>query len=211
MVTAPVPDATVDPEDMPLPTLLRMLVVTVLWAAASVPAVAWADDPQGAWPLDPVPVVVAPFDPPSSAFGAGHRGVDLAARPGAWVRAALPGRVSFAGVIAGRGVVVVDHGATRTTYEPVAAIAHVGDVVGTGQVLGLLEVAGSHCAPAACLHWGWIRGSTYLDPLRLVGGAPVIRLLPWSGPPVGTPGRSIEPLGWASLLTRWFQALGCAC
>ena len=34
-----------------------------------------------------------------------------------------------------------------------------------------------HCLPRACLHWGWLRGETYLDPLRLVGGGPV-RLLP---------------------------------
>ena len=197
MVTAPVPDATVDPEDMPLPTLLRMLVVTVLWAAASVPAVAWADDPQGAWPLDPVPVVVAPFDPPSSAFGAGHRGVDLGARPGAWVRAALPGRVSFAGVIAGRGVVVVDHGATRTTYEPVAAIAHVGDAVGTGQVLGCSRSRG-HTVPRrrACTGAGsgarptWIRCGWSAVP-RTSGccpgparrWAPRVRASdPWAGP-----------------------------
>ena len=41
-------------------------------------------------------------------------------------RSALAGRVSFAGRIAGRGVVVVGHGATRTTYEPVAAEVSVG-------------------------------------------------------------------------------------
>ena len=36
---------------------------------------------------------------------------------------------------------------------------------------------GSHCPPQACLHWGWLRGTTYLDPLLLVGAGPV-RLLP---------------------------------
>ncbi|WP_278260217.1 hypothetical protein [Nocardioides convexus] len=116
----------------------------------------------------------------------------------------MPGRVTFAGRIAGRGVVVVGHGETRTTYEPVAAVVHVGDVLVGGAVIGTLEVVGSHCFPRACLHWGWIRGETYLDPLLLVGGGPV-RLLPlWrDGPPArsappaprGTAGPALTPAG----------------
>jgi murein DD-endopeptidase MepM/ murein hydrolase activator NlpD len=53
-------------------------------------------------------------------FGPGHRGVDLAAVAGAPVLAAGAGTVVFAGTVAGRGVVSVDHsGGLRTTYEPV--------------------------------------------------------------------------------------------
>jgi len=131
------------------------------------------------WPLEPRPEVVRGFDPPDSPYGAGHRGVDLAGAPGRPVRAALGGRVTFAGRLAGKGVVVVDHGATRTTYEPVAASVSVGDRVAAGDRIGRLLVPGSHCFPAACLHWGWIRNAddVYLDPLRLVGAGPV-RLLP---------------------------------
>jgi murein DD-endopeptidase MepM/ murein hydrolase activator NlpD len=133
---------------------------------------------HGVWPLDPRPDVVARFDPPSSPFGPGHRGVDLLGRPGQPVRAALAGRISFAGVIAGRGVVVVDHGSTRTTYEPVRAVVHLGDEVTAGEVLGRVETGGSHCFPRTCLHWGLIEGAEhYLDPLTLVGAGPV-RLLP---------------------------------
>jgi murein DD-endopeptidase MepM/ murein hydrolase activator NlpD len=142
--------------------------------------------PVGVWPLQPRPQVVRAFDPPTDPWGAGHRGVDLAGRVGAPVQAALAGVVRFAARLAGRGVVVVDHGSTRTTYEPVAAMVRVGDAVARGQPLGTLELGGSHCAPAACLHWGWLRGDTYLDPLLLVGGGPV-RLLPlWRGPPAPT-------------------------
>ena len=173
-----------------------------------------AGDPRGRWPLDPQPRVEARFDPPDTDFGHGHRGVDLAGRPGAWVLAALPGTVTFAGVIAGRGVVVVDHGSTRTTYEPVASVVAVGDLVPEGGVLGLLELSGSHCLPGACLHWGWIRGSTYLDPLRLVGASGQVRLWPWeqsaTSGSVSTPAR--RPwIGWTSPVARWAQALGCAC
>ncbi|SDC64871.1 murein hydrolase activator EnvC family protein [Nocardioides lianchengensis] len=143
-------------------------------------------DPVGVWPLAPEPEVVARFDPPEEEWGAGHRGVDLLGAPGQQVVAALAGEVSFAGSLAGRGVVVVDHGPTRTTYEPVAASVAVGDVVAAGARLGALQPGGSHCLPRACLHWGWIEGAeTYLDPLRLVGGGPV-RLLPlWRDEPVG--------------------------
>jgi murein DD-endopeptidase MepM/ murein hydrolase activator NlpD len=141
-------------------------------------------DPVGVWPLQPQPEVVRGFDPPDSPYGAGHRGVDLLGTVGQPVLSALPGTVSFAGMLAGRGVVVVDHGATRTTYEPVAATVVVGTPVAAGAQLGTLQVAGSHCFPRACLHWGWIQGETYLDPLRLVGAGPV-RLLPlWRAEPV---------------------------
>jgi murein DD-endopeptidase MepM/ murein hydrolase activator NlpD len=123
--------------------------------------------------------------------------VDLLGRPGQVVRSALPGTVSYAGVLAGRGVVVVSHGATRTTYQPVAAAADlaVGDPVVAGERLGVLEAAGSHCAPRSCLHWGWLEGMTYLDPLRLVGLGPV-RLLPFldGTVPSGVPVTATRPV-----------------
>jgi murein DD-endopeptidase MepM/ murein hydrolase activator NlpD len=148
-------------------------------------AVAAQSDPVGVWPLVPEPSVEHGFDPPDDPWGAGHRGVDLLGTVGQPVRAALPGRVSWAGVLAGRGVVVVDHGGTRTTYEPVDATVELGATVGAGDRIGRLVLAGSHCLPRACLHWGWLEGETYLDPLRLVGAGPV-RLLPlWRDEPVG--------------------------
>lgn len=163
-------------------------------AAASAPVVgldggptAPGEDPTGVWPLQPQPQVVRDFDPPDSTWGAGHRGVDLLGHPGQAVHAALPGTVTFAGVLAGRGVVVIDHGATRTTYEPVAADVRVGTTVTAGQRIGTLEMVQSHCLPRACLHWGWIENATdtYLDPLRLVGGPQPVRLLPlWRADPV---------------------------
>ncbi|MGN6251668.1 MAG: murein hydrolase activator EnvC family protein [Marmoricola sp.] len=139
---------------------------------------------SGTWPLVPGHVVVHGFDPPSSPWGAGHRGVDLLGVPGEEVHAALAGTVTFAGRLAGRGVVVIDHGGRRTTYEPVAPAVAVGSPVATGAVIGHLQSGASHCLPLTCLHWGLIRrdagGDTYLDPLTLVGGGPV-RLKPLDG------------------------------
>jgi murein DD-endopeptidase MepM/ murein hydrolase activator NlpD len=173
----------------------RLLVVPAVVALllspsaglASAAGGAEAAVPIGAWPLSPAPTVVHGFDPPSSAYGAGHRGVDLAGTVGEAVHAALGGRVTFAGSLAGRGVVVVDHGGTRTTYEPVEAGVHVGDVLATGAVIGTLALTQSHCLPTACLHWGWIRNAddVYLDPLGLLGLDQPVRLLPlWRAEPV---------------------------
>lgn len=88
------------------------------------------------------------------------------------MRAVAPGRVSFAGRVAGRGVIAVELADTgdpplRTTYEPVQASLKKGDEVTAGTVLGTLEASPSHC-PTPCLHWGLRRGETYLDPLSLL-------------------------------------------
>lgn len=129
-----------------------------------------------------VPPVSGPvergFDPPDRPWLPGHRGVDLFGHPGAPVRAALAGRVTFAAELAGRGVVVVSHGALRTTYEPVTAEVAVGARVGTGEVIGTLQ-EGHLCAGGSCLHWGLRRGEEYLNPLSLLDPGP-LRLLPGS-------------------------------
>jgi len=169
----------------PLVVVAVVLVALVSLARPTGAAGAPVDPvPVGVWPLQPTPRVVRAFDPPDSTWGAGHRGVDLAGTIGETVHAALAGRITFAATLAGRGVVVVDHGSTRTTYEPVAASVRVGDAVSRGQPIGTLELGGSHCLPAACLHWGWRRGSTYLDPLLLVGGGPIVLLPLWRTAPV---------------------------
>ncbi|WP_243057283.1 M23 family metallopeptidase [Nocardioides sp. SR21] len=177
-------------------TVLLAVLLTVL-AGLLVPRPASADtDPVGVWPLVPAPDVMADFDPPADPWGAGHRGVDLLGSPGQPVRAALPGTVTWAGVLAGRGVVVVSHGDTRTTYEPVDATVTVGTSVGAGDRIGRLSPTGSHCLPRSCLHWGWIRGETYLDPLRLVGAGPV-RLLPlWRAEPIAARVTAMPYAGW---------------
>jgi murein DD-endopeptidase MepM/ murein hydrolase activator NlpD len=144
-----------------------------LLANAAAPAVAVSRLPSPAgWPLSGSPVIQRRFDPPTSAWGAGHRGVDLAAKPGDAVLAAASGTVAFAGSVAGKPVISIDHGSVRTTFEPVISTLHVGDHVAIGQVIGVLGTGGTHdhhhCQ--RCLHWGLREGKTYLDPLLLLGG-----------------------------------------
>ena len=130
-------------------------------------------------PLSPA-VVLRTFEAPPGPFAAGHRGVDLATSAAAVVRAAGSGRVRFAGPVAGRGVVVIEHpDGVLTEYEPVTPAVSAGDPVSRGQPIG--RVHGSHggCAPSRCLHWGARRDGTYFDPMTLLLGLGPVRLLPW--------------------------------
>src|SRR6185369_11722686 len=96
------------------------------------------------------------------------------------------GTVRFAGMIAGVGVVSVDHAdGLRTTYQPVAPTVRAGQPVAAGDPIGVLVAGHPGCPVAACLHWGLRRGDAYLDPLALLGLARV-RLLP-----IQTAGRSV--------------------
>jgi len=133
---------------------------------ASVPAIARS------WPVGTHPAVLRGWDPPPTPYARGHRGVDLAAPPGTPVRAVAPGRVAFAGRVAGKGVVSLELRETgdpplRTTYEPVRPSVKKGEEVEAGEVVGMVEPTAAHC-PTSCLHWGLLRGRTYLDPLSLL-------------------------------------------
>ncbi|KUL26166.1 peptidase M23 [Streptomyces regalis] len=164
--------------------LLLLLTATVLLTpaprltktATSAPAPP-APDPAlptvgRAWPVGVRPPILRGWEPPATPYGRGHRGVDLAAPAGAPVRAVAAGRVSFAGRVAGKGVVSVELTGTgdpplRATYEPVRASAKKGDEVEAGEVVGTVEASGSHCT-GTCVHWGLRRGEAYLDPLSLL-------------------------------------------
>jgi murein DD-endopeptidase MepM/ murein hydrolase activator NlpD len=162
--------------------LLALLVFAPVAAAprTSRPAAATTPPPVAyRAPVEPVRVLRG-FEPPPSPYGAGHRGVDLAVRPGQPVRAAAAGLVTFAGSVAGRGVVVIAHpDGVSTEYEPLAPGVTAGAALSVGAVIG--RVAGTHagCAPAACLHWGARRDGHYFDPLTLLRPLGPVRLLPW--------------------------------
>ncbi|MFF9014493.1 M23 family metallopeptidase [Streptomyces sp. NPDC014870] len=141
------------------------------------------------WPLGPPrPEIVRGWEPPAGPYAAGHRGLDLAAPVGAPVRAAASGVVTFAGRVAGRGVLTLTLPDTgdpplRITYEPVEPLVTAGTRVDRGDPVATLAPppdgargAAAHC-PDSCLHWGLLRGDTYLNPLSLLRQGPS-RLLP---------------------------------
>jgi murein DD-endopeptidase MepM/ murein hydrolase activator NlpD len=161
-------------------------VLPAVLGTATTPGPATASSPAGVaaepgahwqWPLPPPVHVVAGFDPPAQPWLPGQRGVDLAGRVGEAVLSAGDGVVGFVGTVARVGVVTVVSGPLRTTYEPVRGTVRRGQPVHAGERIGVLQLAGSQCLPAACLHWGLLRGSTYLDPLALLG-LERVRLLP---------------------------------
>ena len=137
-----------------------------------------APRPTYTWPTGGPAAVLEGFDPPAVVWGSGHRGVDLALTAGSPVLAAGDGTVVFAGMVAGRPVISIDHAdGIRTTYEPVEAVVGAGETVARGQVIGTL-VAGHRADGVDALHWGARTGpKTYVNPLRLLN-PPVIRLKP---------------------------------
>ncbi|WP_416979439.1 M23 family metallopeptidase [Streptomyces sp. T028] len=159
---------------------LRRTCLLLLPLLTPTATVAWADPPPPplpppvpaiarTWPVGTRPPVLRGWEPPPTVYTRGHRGVDLAAAPGTPVRAVAAGRVSYAGRVAGRGVLSVELTGTdlRTTYEPVRPLVKKGTEVTPGEVIAELEPTTSHC-PTTCLHWGLRRGRTYLNPLDLL-------------------------------------------
>lgn len=149
--------------------------------------------PTASWTPPVLPLVVEqPFRPSPTPWGRGHRGVDLAAPLGSLVRAPADGLVRYAGVLAGRPVMSIEHeqplwgrAGWRTTYEAVRPLVAAGTRVHRGEVVGRVA-AGGHCA---CLHWGIRHGTSYADPLALLSRGivlkPLLTLPRWSGARVG--------------------------
>ncbi|MBD7918886.1 M23 family metallopeptidase [Cellulomonas sp. Sa3CUA2] len=131
-------------------------------------------------PLDEPVQLLRGFDPPPRPWLAGHRGVDLVTTPGATVRAPAAGVVTFAGAVAGRGVVSVLHDdGRRSSLEPVGDPVGAGTRVVAGDPLGTVDGPvhdGALGVPA--LHWGVREGDTYVDPWALLPGRGPVVLLP---------------------------------
>ncbi|MFD4420221.1 murein hydrolase activator EnvC family protein [Agromyces sp. NPDC058484] len=159
--------------------------VTIAPAAAQVVGAAPVSEGPGGplrieqwrWPVAPPIRVVAPFRAPPSPYAAGHRGIDLVVEPGAGVVAPAAGVVSFAGQVAGRGVVAIDHGGgVVSAIEPVEALVAKGTPVSAGGTIA--DVAsGGHCA-AGCVHFGVRIDGEYVSPFLFLGGLPRAVLLP---------------------------------
>jgi hypothetical protein len=163
------------------------VIVAIVLLASSGPYASAGASPASRWIRPVAGPVVEPFAAPRSRFGAGHRGVDLAARPGTAVHAAGPGVVSFAGSVAGSLHVVIAHaGGLRTSYSFLATITvRRGARVAAGEVVG--ASGGTPVGHATTSqHIGLRSGDEYVDPMLLfapVDLASVVHLAPTTDPP----------------------------
>lgn len=170
--------------------LMLLIISTVIMApAADRGTQVYATEPLRGSPQAPTPwhlpildssprEISRGFEPPDDDhvhdFN-GHRGVDFPANPGTTIHAVGAGVVYFAGVIAGKPTVSINHGVhpqfgslpIRSTYEPVSSHLSRGDYVYAGQRIGVTTLGNSHCR-AMCVHVGLkIDKHRYINPLRL--------------------------------------------
>jgi murein DD-endopeptidase MepM/ murein hydrolase activator NlpD len=122
--------------------------------------------------------VISTFEQPATPYGPGHRGIDIAAPLGSPVRAAGPGRVAFAGWVAGSLFVSIDHpDGVRTTYSWLSAVSvTAGDQARTGQVIGATGSGHPGRVPPH-LHFGARVADVYVDPLLLLGEGSLVGLI----------------------------------
>jgi Peptidase family M23 len=152
-----------------------LVMVGASEARASVP---WA------WPV--TGAIVRGFDPPDSPYGAGHRGIDIAAVLQTVVLAPDNGIVTFAGKVGGRLFLTIDHGGglTSTSSWLTSVLVRKGDRVVRGQPVattgwGHADLSVPH------LHFGVRLDGAYVDPLAYLEPPSVstlIRLAPLGDP-----------------------------
>ena len=165
---------------MPLALLRVFLPLLLGLTFPSAPAAPSA----GTWGWPVIGPVVGAFEPPETPFGAGHRGIDIAAAAGTTVLAPEAGVVAFAGRVAGELFVTLDHGGGLTsTYSWLSEVlVRKGDAIARGTPIARTGL-GHPGSSVAHLHLGARRDGVYVDPLVLLGPMSVsdfIRLAPLS-------------------------------
>jgi murein DD-endopeptidase MepM/ murein hydrolase activator NlpD len=153
----------------------RTLVALVLLVSVLATAPAQA---SGVWIWPVTGPVIKGFDPPSSPYGSGHRGIDIAAPVGTIVRAPAPGVVSFAGNVGGHLFVTINHGGglLSTCSFLSGLLVHKGDTVAPGQAIAL-SGTGHPGDTTPSVHLGVRLNGQYVDPLDYLGAASVVDLI----------------------------------
>src|SRR3954452_23337511 len=157
----------------------RVCSVLLVVMAVSLPSLARAGVPW-TWPV--TGAIVRGFDPPDDPYGAGHRGVDIAAAIGTVVVAPDAGVVTFAGKVGGRLFLTIDHGGgvSSTCSWLTSVLVHKNDHVVRGQPVATTGW-GHADLPVPHLHLGVRRNGAYVDPMAFLAPLSVsdlIRLAP---------------------------------
>jgi hypothetical protein len=175
--------------------LVALLPVLIAFQAGAPPALAWT------WPAEGP--VLRPFVLGDDPYAGGqHRGVDVAGKEGAPVRAPAAGVVSFAGTVpgGGRAVTVQTADGYSVTLVHLGSIAVDRDVVlPEGAPVGTIGPSGEREHPVPYVHLG-IRVTSdatgYLDPLSFLptreAPAPAVPAPPAEPAPAPSPAPAPE-------------------
>jgi murein DD-endopeptidase MepM/ murein hydrolase activator NlpD len=188
----PPPIVQTNPRIRAAVALLVGSVVLVLAGApaTAMPASTWASPVEATggaelaergwvWPVRPFRLARA-YVAPAHEYGPGHRGIDLELLGGPEVRAPAAGVVAFAGSVAGRGILTIDHGdGLVTTLEPVQTSLVPSAPVAADEIVGTVSTGGH--ADAGTLHFGVRLHGDYINPMLLLGTVPRAILLPCCG------------------------------
>lgn len=141
--------------------------------------------------------VIRPFDMTRGEFKHGHRGIDLAARPGTVVTAPAPGLVRFAGRVARLGWVTIEvQPNVLVSVGPLEHISvHAGDVVGVLTPLGTVQPGHNDS-----VHLGVRVDGLYVDPLPYLANMGTLHLALLSNGAAA--GVSPPRRGWRSRFAR---------
>ncbi|WP_068492892.1 murein hydrolase activator EnvC family protein [Pseudoclavibacter helvolus] len=164
-------------------TLAMLLAVVLLCGLSQLSAphasAATASSVGWQWPVESTPAVSRAFEL-ASPYGAGHRGIDIVAAPGAVILAPAAGTVRFSGFVVDRPVLSIQHAdGALTSYEPVVSELEPGAAVLAGQRIGVLSTGHRH-SPEGSLHIGLRQDGAYRDPAPRFGALhpPAAVLLP---------------------------------
>ena len=128
---------------------IAVAIALAVWLSAPAgPVRAATSPPVGSWvwPIDGS--VVRGFEPPSTPYSPGHRGIDIAAPFGTPVVAPADGLVSFAGPVGGSLFVSIDHpdGYRSTSAYLSQVLVRKGQSVRAGQVVAMSGRGHPGCA-----------------------------------------------------------------
>lgn len=143
------------------------------------------------WMIPPVDAPIGRrYEQPGTQWGPGHRGVDYYVAAGTMVRAAGDGRVAFAGAVANKLAVTIDHGdGVLSSYSELDEIlVRQGTLLRAGAWIG--RTGATHAGGRAGLHFSVRLGGRYVDPIGLVGPVDpaaamhLVPVAPWGSPAV---------------------------
>jgi murein DD-endopeptidase MepM/ murein hydrolase activator NlpD len=157
---------------------MRKAVLATFVAAISVGGSVLPARASGDWVWPVVGPVIRGYDPPTSPYGSGHRGIDIAAPLATPVLAAEAGTVTFAGKVGGHLFVTVNHGGgLASTYSWLSELrVRKDDAVARGQVIALSGAGHPGISPSH-LHFGVKLDGAYVDPLDYLSPGSVVDLI----------------------------------